>query len=71
MSSHSRGPVEKAAPARSTKRKPKGFDKRGIHPQTAASGNKKMNRVLKGADTRGQKPGKMGHRPKSLEGKFF
>lgn len=39
-----------------TKKGPKGFDPKGIHPMTSKTGNKKMNRLNKGTDKRGTNP---------------
>ena len=43
-----KGKVEKVSKARGTKKAPKGFDKKGVHPMTSGTGNKKMNRNLTG-----------------------
>ena len=69
MAKGHKGMASKSAPARSTKRNPEGTD--GIHPMTAATGNKKMSRVLTGVDRKKSKKGKLGTSPKSLEGKWF
>lgn len=71
MAKGHKGMATKSAPARSTKRKPKGFDRDGIHPMTAATGNKKMNKLGRGVDRKKSKKGKLGTSPKSLEGRYF
>lgn len=54
MSKGSRGPVDShQGRPHSTKKSPVGTDPKGIHPMTRKTGNKKMNRTLKGTDKRG------------------
>lgn len=66
-----RGPVasKTAKPGKAMNRKPIGFDKAGEHPQNKGAGNKKMNRMLSGADKSKAKKGVLG--AKSLEGRYF
>ena len=71
MAKGHKGMATKSAPARSTKRGPEGSDAKGIHPMTAATGNKKMNKMGQGVDRKKSKKGKLGTSPKSLEGRYF
>ena len=54
-----KGKLEPVGKAKGLKKGPKGFDKKGIHPMTPKTGNKKMNRELKGADKRPTGKGKL------------
>lgn len=67
-----RGPVDKAAPAKGVNQKPRGFDVKGAPPMAKATGNKKMNRVLKGVDKKkGGKSVVVSDKSNKLSGKYF
>ena len=61
-----------ASKASNTNTKPVGTDKKGIHPLTSKTGNKKMNRNLRGADKRGNGPSVVvNEKHNKLAGRYF
>lgn len=68
-----RGPVDRkgAKGPKSTMKHPKGFDPKGEHPQNKGTGNRKMNRVLKGVDKSKGSKGATNKGAKSIEGRYF
>lgn len=68
-----RGPVDRkgAKGPKSTMKHPKGFDPKGEHPQNKGTGNRKMNRVLKGVDKSKGTSKMVGDKSNKLDGKYF